>query len=769
MNTSLQDVFLHPDLGTHHLHVHQRHHLQQDWSPHLVHQLDQHQVFQHLQRHYLLHLEPHQLVHHDLEAERGNDIMDIMVIIFKFEMNIIEEKDICPYVPYVHQHPHLFQSPISAINFSIVDHIIHRISGKPKDHHLMVLIHQDQAPHHPLQHLCGHLHHSEEADPHFFQSSVGIINFCIVNQLLHHISGTPQHPHQAREDLLQHLEHLHHRGQHLQGPEDQQHQTSSTSRRENQQLENKIILGMVIKEEEVDIKTGNDREVIIIEIIMIIMQEHPGNSSHIMSDNSKSIYLKRCIIASEFVMDIDIYTLFIYLQDSFTKELIIQLKIILEKITQVDFDITLLIENCERIQHIYITYLIDLLNIIKKRGSKHLEKILYIFMEEHIRSVHLGAHINLKKVIIKFDVLDNLGHLAQSGHQSPTVIKLDILDCEWHLAITVEYHILDFSSISGPNYLSITSAINLDIIVNVERFIRVIHLFYICHLNMPDIIRAEQHAEHHLLDYISISESNYTSATNIKAEQIISDIFAEYHLLDYICINGPNYISATRFINLNIMVKTDRFIRTICPLHINLLINQDIVIKIEWFIKTITVEPCLPHHGNIIYISYAFMTSGFSIDIIVKKEKFIRIIFISYINLLYNADIDIKAERFIGTFHSAYIYLVKSINREAPSGDHELTLKSHRGASSMNIICVQDIMVKQEGLDIKTSCIFLNILCVFISKYFIFNESIIDNYFHIILLALHQCEALDITSLSIKKWSQQVSSHQVERHLHHHH
>ena len=49
-----------------------------------------------------------------------------MVIIFKLEMNIIEEKDI--YL-YVHQHPHLFQPPISAINFSIADHIIHRISG----------------------------------------------------------------------------------------------------------------------------------------------------------------------------------------------------------------------------------------------------------------------------------------------------------------------------------------------------------------------------------------------------------------------------------------------------------------------------------------------------------------------------------------------------------------------------------------------------------------------------------------------------------------
>ena len=252
------------------------------------------------------------------------------------------------------------------------------------------------------------------------------------------------------------------------------------------------------------------------------------------------------------------------------------------------------------------------------------------------------------------------------------------------------------------------------------------------------------------MDYISISRSNYTSASDIKAEQIISDIFAEYHLLDYIFINGPNYISVTRAINLNIIVKADRFIRTICPSHINLFINQDIVIKTEWFIETIKVEPCLPHHGNIVYISDAFITSGFSIDIIVKKEKFIRIIFISYINLLYSIDIDIKAERFIKTFHSFYIYLVKSISREAPSGDHQLILKSHRGASLMNtseehITYAQDIMVKQEGLDIQTSCTYLTILSVFISKYLIFNESIIDNYFHIILVALHQWEALDIT------------------------
>ena len=127
---------------------------------------------------------------------------------------------------------------------------------------------------------------------------------------------------------------------------------------------------MVIKEEEVDIKTMNDREVITTQIIKIIMQEHPGNSSHIMSDNIKSIYLKRCIIASEFIMDSGIYTLFIYLQDSFTRELIIQLKIILEKITQVDFDITLLIGNCERIQYVYINHLIDFVNIIKQKDKK---------------------------------------------------------------------------------------------------------------------------------------------------------------------------------------------------------------------------------------------------------------------------------------------------------------------------------------------------------------------------------------------------------------
>ena len=60
----------------------------------------------------------------------------------------------------------------------------------------------------------------------------------------------------------------------------------------------------------------------------------------------------------------------------------------------------------------------------------------------------------------------------------------------------------------------------------------------------------------------------------IKAELINEDIFAEYHLLDYICIIGPNHISVNRVINLDINIKAERFIRTICPSHISLFIND---------------------------------------------------------------------------------------------------------------------------------------------------------------------------------------------------
>ena len=407
----------------------------------------------------------------------------------------------------------------------------------------------------------------------------------------------------------------------------------------------------------------------------------------------------------------------------------------LEGITQVGSDITLLIENCKRIQYVYTIYLIDFVNTIKEEDKDHQGKTPNIFKEEHNRGHH-GVH-HLRKDLIKFDIvldiLDIIGPFAQRGHRSPTTIKLDSI---------TEYHLLDSSSINGPNHFSVPSAINIDIIVNVEKFIRITHLWYTPHiniLNMNDIIRSEPSAEYHLLDYISISMSSYPSPTCIKAELINKDIFAEYHLLDYICINGPNYISIIRVINLDIDAKADRFIRTICPSHNNLFINQDMVIMIEVFINTYKVEPCLPHHhGNTSHISYDFIISSYSIDILVrKKKKFISIIFMPYINLLYNnLDINIKAERFIRNHHS-YLHLVKSINREVPSEDHRLVLKSHHGASSMNtseehITYVQHTMVKQ-------------ILCVLVSKYFILNESIIDNHFHIILVTLHQWEALDIT------------------------
>ena len=123
-----------------------------------------------------------------------------------------------------------------------------------------------------------------------------------------------------------------------------------------------------------------------------------------MSDNLKSIYLKRCVIASEFIMNKDIYTVFIHLQNRFTRELIIQSKIILEEITQADSDITLLIENCKRIQYVYIIYFIDIVNIIKEKDKDHQGKTLDIFKEEHNRSHHSEVH-HSKKDFIKFDIV----------------------------------------------------------------------------------------------------------------------------------------------------------------------------------------------------------------------------------------------------------------------------------------------------------------------------------------------------------------------------
>ena len=499
---------------------------------------------------------------------------------------------------------------------------------------------------------------------------------------------------------------------------------------------------MVIKEKKVNIMTVNDREVII-QIIEIIMQEYHGSLCHIMSDNIMSIYFKRCIIASEFIMDIDIYIMSNYVQVSFTKELIIQLKIILEKFTPFGFDITLLIKNCGRVQYIYISQSINLVNIIRKRHHiKYLEENSYNIIEKSIKRSHLGVHLDLKKDIIKFDIITDIldfpGHLAQRGHQSPSDMELDIFDSKWHLAINIEYHLLDFSSISRPNYLSITSVINLDIIIKADGF-RVIRLSYIHQFNMLDII--------------------------VRTEQTINVINIDYHMLEYSSISGPNYITVTEVINLDIMVKVDRFIRTVCPSSINLLNNQNTVIKTEGFIKTIIVEPYPLCISDISQADYILMTSGFRVDTVVRAERFIRLPQPSSTYLLNNLDIDIKVERFIRTFHLSYIHLIKGINGQAPSGDHQQTLKSHRGASSMNtsvehIIYVHDIMVKQTGL-VQTFCIYVIIFNVFFSEYSINNELIIDNYLHIIISALLQWEALDITHTCPSR-SGASKSHHIE-------
>ena len=58
-------------------------------------------------------------------------------------------------MPYVHRHPHLFQSPLAAINFCIVDHALHRLSGKAKNHQSWSL--PPSSPAVPSWASCGHL------------------------------------------------------------------------------------------------------------------------------------------------------------------------------------------------------------------------------------------------------------------------------------------------------------------------------------------------------------------------------------------------------------------------------------------------------------------------------------------------------------------------------------------------------------------------------------------------------------------------------------
>ena len=204
---------------------------------------------------------------------------------------------------------------------------------------------------------------------------------------------------------------------------------------------------------------------------------------------------------------------------------------------------------------------------------------------------------------------------------------------------------------------------------------------------MSDIIKSEQFAEHHLLDHISISRSSHISVIDIQTELNISDIFAEYHLLDYTSISGPNYISVPSALNIDIYIKADRVIVAIYPSLVKLLISKDIDIKTKMFVRNINVEPCLPHQGILISISYFLVTSSFNMSIIVEKEENIKKIRISNIHLLGDIDINIKAERFIRTFHSSYINLIKDVSREAPSEHHLWILKSHQG-SIIGISCL---------------------------------------------------------------------------------
>ena len=440
----------------------------------------------------------------------------------------------------------------------------------------------------------------------------------------------------------------------------------------------------------------------------------------------------------------------------------------------------MIIENCrKKKQHKCISNIVDFININEKEYFPHLEEE-HIYLEENIIK-HMpnisqyseepsSPFMNdlIKEIIIDmavaqtplrrrsssghilsdivFDVFNILGHFAQRGHQSPTIIKSDSI---------IEYHLLDFSSISGPNFFSVPSAINIDIMAIMEKFIRVTHLWCTYHniiLDMNDIIRPEPSAEYHLLDYTSIGRLDHPAFICIKAELINEDIFAEYHLLDYICIIGPNHISVNRVINLDINIKAERFIRTICPLHISLFINDH------------RVETCSSHpNDDISHIGYEFRYISIAV---LEKKKLIRVIFMPYINLSYNnLDLIIEAERFIRNHH--YTYSMKNINREVSSEVHNtygkfirtdsIILESidestpyvhqhphlfHHGASSMNtsgkhIISVQYPMVNQEDF-------ILTIPYIFLSKYFILSEFIIDNYSHIILVTLHQWEALDI-------------------------
>ena len=235
--------------------------------------------------------------------------------------------------------------------------------------------------------------------------------------------------HQAEKDqpsqlTYQEQQHIQHH-QHQQKTEEQKkHHSTPTGRKESQYHEGKATIRMVIKEEEVSSMTLEDREVNT-QIFEIIIQEHPENSRYIMSDNDMRINFMNYSIASEFIMNIDVDIMIDNMQDSFTEELNIKLKNILEKITQADFDIALLIKSCGEVHHINLILFVGFANIIdQKQHSKSCRNNFDIIRQRYfIKSWHLRMHNNIEKDIMKVDInmgiLNILGHFAQRGHLSP--------------------------------------------------------------------------------------------------------------------------------------------------------------------------------------------------------------------------------------------------------------------------------------------------------------------------------------------------------------
>ena len=70
-------------------------------------------------------------------------------------------------------------------------------------------------------------------------------------------------------------------------------------------------------------------------------------------------------------------------------------------------------------------------------------------------------------------------------------------------------------------------------------------------------------------------------------------------------------------------------------------------------------------------------------------------------------------------------------------------------------------MVKARGQEIQTYCIYLTIFSLFTSKHSVINESIINNYFYIILVTSHQWEALCITHSRLSR-NGTIRFHRIE-------